>query len=992
MYSRRLPRFALFALVAGGLLAGTAAADAPKVLELRTQRHEKETWFHVRFETPADFAPTKLERGTYPWWTEAERRRLARIPDLVPQDEQTRNVYPRMNAAWFPTETTAGLEFVGRLQGEGKAKLLLVYPVKQNNEKQPQAWREAEVTLDFAGAKKVERPPSAEKRNSRQRPTVDDLEGQWALAQSARFAVLGALAPDFGFYPFARLATGRKYGVHVPSLEMNRFNNRGFDPERLYEITTGATAIAESLALHRMLNANFRDTGERTIDITGVRGIDIAEHPWEKMMAGKKPSPEPLARLVPHDHFYVHFKNIARFIEFGEQMDLWGTTAGRAYEMTSRDHGIKQHYEKQLCLRSSWLGKTLGPQVIRSLAVTGSDGYLREGSDLTVLFHVRNRPLFLAAVEGFIQEARKEHGEQLKEAKQDYAGVSIETFVTPLREVSLYRTTLGEVVVYSNSPVAVRRVIDTHNRKRKTLAESLDFQYMRTVFRLEDEQEDGFVFLSDAFIRELVGPASRIKEKRRLEALTSLYMETHAAMFTAWETGKLPDDYRLLLASASLEPALVYVPEGKSVAWDSRRKVAISDVYNTIHFSTPLIELPIDRVTKAEAEEYERFRTGYLNQWRRYFDPIGIRVKLTEGEMRVETYILPLVENSQYNELRRWAGNGTATFDAGMLSSKTVVQWFAHLAPELRGMIPDNGKALGDWLFVRLDDSPLYGRIAQLWMQHQLNPGDQRRLERESARLVFQLPLTLGVRIGDAKEFDHFHDQFRSLAKWVLGDFETTTSEHRMVKISRWKAQAGSPVDRELSGEPGEKKPFLPSLFSMQFDGVWYAGFSEDALKGIIDHEIARKEGKEPAKKAEVNSSIYLSPEAAVLTRDMLRAYLEWESHTRTLDNVPAWYALYRCGLLSEKDDAKPRDAAARKFLGYVPVSPDDSAFSYDRRTDEVRNARHGSLRKPELHDGVEETSPLGQLLDQFRTIRTDLRFREDGIHTVLTLTKKGKK
>ena len=30
------------------------------------------------------------------------------------------------------------------------------------------------------------------------------------------------------------------------------------------------------------------------------------------------------------------------------------------------------------------------------------------------------------------------------------------------------------------------------------------------------------------------------------------------------------------------------------------RAWAVSDVYNTLHFATPLVELPIDRVTEAE--------------------------------------------------------------------------------------------------------------------------------------------------------------------------------------------------------------------------------------------------------------------------------------------------------------------------------------------------------------------------------------------------------
>jgi hypothetical protein len=51
-----------------------------------------------------------------------------------------------------------------------------------------------------------------------------------------------------------------------------------------------------------------------------------------------------------------------------------------------------------------------------------------------------------------------------------------------------------------------------------------------------------------------------------------------------------------------------------------------------------------------------------------------------------------------------------------------------------------------------------------------------------------------------------------------------------------------------------------------------------------------------------------------------------------------------------------------------------------------VVNERHGSFRKPTLHKTTAEGSPLNFLLDQLRSLRADLRFREDGIHTVLTL------
>ena len=72
-----------------------------------------------------------------------------------------------------------------------------------------------------------------------------------------------------------------------------------------------------------------------------------------------------------------------------------------------------------------------------------------------------------------------------------------------------------------------------------------------------------------------------------------------------------------------------------------------------------------------------------------------------------------------------------------------------------------------------------------------------------------------------------------------------------------------------------------------------------------------------------------------------------------------------------------------------MPVSPDGTAYRYDAQYDEVNNERHGSFRKPTLHNTTAETSPLNVLLETLQSVRADLRFREDGIHTVLTLQRK---
>jgi hypothetical protein len=1003
---RFLPLAALLVFIWPSALV---ADGTPRLRELRTQGVGGTVYFHVRFAAPADLRLAKVQQLPA---SEMQRRQLARLPQLVPQDGKATAVYPRVAVPDYrpavgfeevrPPVPVRGLEFVGKVVGGGKVKFLLLYPIRDvpppfrevagkdgtalTPTDQRGSWAEVPVEVDFAGALNVDVPDRGGRRKPAQAPTADDLEGLWAEAQAARLAVLEVLAPEFSFYGFACEATGRKYGVRAPALERDGGPRRDLVYRQLYETTTGSAAITESLQLHRMLHPEFRDNGPRTVDVWNVPGIDVAEHPWEQMIGAKKPAPEPLAGLVPRDNYYLHFKSVRKFIELGELLDQWGTNATRAYEMNSRDYDLKERYERQLCLRSSWLGKTLGPAVIRSLAVTGNDPYLREGSDLTVLVHVTNAKLFLAGVEKFLREARQEFGSRLKEGKADYQGVAVESFVTPLREVSLHRAVLGEFVIYSNSPTGLRRALDAHHGRLRSLAESLDFRYMRTVFRLDDEQEDGFLFLSDPFIRQLVGPASKIKEKRRLEALTSLTMVTNGAIFSAWETGKLPADQESLLAASALKPAEVYTPEGKGVTWDAGQEAAVSEAYNTLQFSTPLIELSIDKVTPTEEKEYLAFRSEYLNLWRKYFDPVGMRFSLSDKQVKVETYILPLVRNNDYDWLRQMAGGGTTNLDPRTISRRSLIQWVSHITPANRN------EGLGDWLMVRLDDGPEVRKFVDYCLRKQLEPGKPNGVEWEQAleylQVVLQLPWTAGVGIADEKKFAESLSQLQRAAD-AFGpcEREILKPAYKGVAITRVRFAANSQVANFL-----QAKGALPALYHARIGDGWYVSLREAPLKELIDRAAARRAGDGSATKGEavaVNESLYFSPAAARKAGEALRFYLEWESHRRALVNGPTWYPLYRGGLVAAGASEATKRVAAFRYYGFVPVSPDGAAYCYDARTGEVVNGRHGSLRQPRLHGGIEADSPLAQLLEQFRTFRADLRFREDGLYTVLTVERK---
>jgi hypothetical protein len=949
--------------------------------------------------------------------------------------------------------TDGALEFVGKVIGKDQVTFRLIYPKEtRDGEKRPgktrtalkkllkphpsanslndllqerYAWAEVDVTLDFSKAKSA--PAPAAPRQPKQpdpkdglpnRPNVNanDLEGLWASAQAMQFALHQAHTSDFGFYGQARILTARKYRVADPNIpwaggpEMLA-RDPGFDKEprtelgRQFEITTGAAAITESLALNRLRDRRQRGDLEkqeaRTVPIGNVRGIDIDAHDWVKMLGDKKPVPEPLARLVPRDNYYVHFKTIAKFLEAGDLLDEWGSTLIRAYEVNCRDYRLKERLEQQLCLKSTGLARLLGPAVVKGMAVTGSDPYIREGTDVTIIFQLANKTLFSAGVSPVLQATRDKFGPRVRESKAEHGGVAIESAVTELREVSMHRAFVDDYAIYSNSLAGLRRVIDAYQGKLPCLADALDFQYMRTIFRLDDPAEDGFVFLSDPFIRNLVGPATRIKERRRLEGLTSLHMAQHAALFAAWETGRLPRTHDELLQVSGLRREELVTPSGESVFWHLDKKCAVSSVYNTLHFATPLVELPMDQVTPTEAREYEMFRLQYLGLWRQYFDPIGMRLSLRKEDVRWETYILPLVRTSQYNRLRVLSGDATISVDSGFFGNKTLVQLLFSLSPRAAGQEFGFGFGrgdwmtdlalfswLGDWFTIRADDSPIYAQLMESWIRQQIAPDAPHDFVDDLER-VFQLPITVGLDIREPMVFAGLLTSVRKAVQTTMPDAVdwAPLEPYKGVHIVKIQARPEGQLARELIGRGGKRR-FSPALYYALIDRGFYLSFQEAPLKDLIDRSASLKDGKAAAAgdKTELNSAIYLAPRAAIQAKPLLRQYLEWETHRRVQTNQRLLYALYRSGVVSPADSSTDVEAAALQYLGFVPVSPDLAPSHFDPKKDEVVNDRHGTLRQPRLHPGVEPTSPVGRLMEQMGTIRADLRFREDGVHTVVTI------
>src|SRR5262249_18186643 len=249
-----------------------------------------------------------------------------------------------------------------------------------------------------------------------------------------------------------------------------------------------------------------------------------------------------------------------------------------------------------------------------------------------------------------------------------YLDIGYKHLSTPDGALNVYSATpRPDLHVRSNSSTAFRRVLETVAGKTpdgqtpRRLGESKEFQYIRTLMQRGAAEEDGFFYLSDPFIRRLVGPQLKLTERRRVLVYNHLRMIGHAALMFRTERGR-PATSLEELADAKCAPGVfgqgkLAHPDGGTYSLSSDGMSGVCSKYGRIEALTPCLERLVTEVSGEEAEEYKGFVTDYNQYWRTYFDPIAIRAQISAKQYRLETLILPLIDNSIYTTLAQaWGG------------------------------------------------------------------------------------------------------------------------------------------------------------------------------------------------------------------------------------------------------------------------------------------------------------------------------------------------
>lgn len=518
------------------------------------------------------------------------------------------------------------------------------------------------------------------------------------------------LYPKDAYLQFVVLQLGRRENrLEEASAELDRLlgnqarqerNNRAQSVD-LFNIFSGALAIQESLQLDTMRGG----PGQRTqpnpkgvvtkldpaaprpkdgaknaaqrpgdpIKVVSLTGPTIKSHPWQQMLAGKKPAISPLARCVPEDFYYVQFRSLGKMLEALDLSDVWGTHLLSQAAQEARTQLIGDRLKKQLAVETEPALRPFYDLVVAEAAVTGSDLFVREGSDVSLLFRFKQPALFKARMNGFLDNALKQPGATRSEGT--IAGVPYVHVASPDRGVHVYSAyPQPDLHLRSNSLAGMTRVLEAIHGKNadgqpvRRLGYSDEFAYIRTLMPQGAAEEDGFVYLSDPFIRRVVGPQLKLTERRRMLCYNHLRMIGHAALLYRTEHGRVPRSLNEL-AQVRCAPGLfgqgdLKCPDGGAYALAADGMTGKCAHHGHAECLTPCLEIPLAQVSGAEADEYRAFLAEYNEYWRTFFDPIALRMQITPKRLRLETIVLPLIDNSIYTGLAMTLGGKPEALDA----------------------------------------------------------------------------------------------------------------------------------------------------------------------------------------------------------------------------------------------------------------------------------------------------------------------------------------
>lgn len=754
----------------------------------------------------------------------------------------------------------------------------------------------------------------------------------------------------------------------------NRRNHLG----EMMALYTGMTSIEEALQTDRglLLRRDYRQ-GER-FSLASIKGVELPAHPWEKMIAelNAKSVVDPMAQYVPAEMAYLYAHDLRTLVRVKRELSGRFTELFQALEGRGGDSSFMRGYEQQLAIRSSALSEALGHLATDGVALISSDPLQREGSDMTLLFLVRNESLLRGRLKKYAEEARARRPDATTR-ELEIAGNRVELLSTPDGDLQRYLMRLGPLLVASNSKKVLKRLLAVQQKKIKSLAESGDYRYMRARYRFTKDGEDAFLFIGDDFVAHVTSPRFKILQARRMEARADLQAVGFSALVYGWLQGKAPRSIDELRSAGHLLPQERQHADGAKISYSPRR--GAHSAWGRAYRLTPLIELSLEQVSKAEAESYARFRDSYQRYWRGYIDPIAIRIRAPRsGQLELDGRMLPLIEGSGYDELLKMVGQ--TLMRAPDLKSGALFTFAVGQDARLRRKVDSIASRtlgskeirigwLGDWVSVGASDRGGLYDLALVLSRAPI-PGMKRRagLFGLAAALV-NAPLFAEAHVANALGLVAVLSALRTkLSETAAGMVSWTKGEsYRGQAVTELQLRMGS----ELSG--GLYYAVVKDVFTLSLNRATL----EERIDAHLDGDAHRK-FVQP-----MQSTLRLHPwkKKSWLPRLLLLGATKFafEAEARALEAVAM---LEACHQRWARGSAAARQRALA-HLGWVPGSVFGGTLSVDQEGI-VSDSKWGNfyLQLPwAAQKKAMESSPLSRVLGSLEDLQLGLAFEGKGAH-----------
>jgi hypothetical protein len=739
----------------------------------------------------------------------------------------------------------------------------------------------------------------------------------------------------------------RQYGAQLPPAPRNARRQRGQQTDA-FGVLGGRAAMRETFQM-QVLAPGAEDEGPG-VPLAEIAGVEVKSHPYAEMLGGRAGGNLAIAEAVPLDRFMLYVRRPDALLPMLGQGSAFLARVGAGATGRSLSYQLEDRYLGRLGMDRAWLEQFLKSGLVSEMAIVLPDLFVVDGTEFTVVSRVAMLKPVLGAVgatnlaEGRVTSVRTADGQVC------YWGL------------------VGDLVVVSTSREEIDRVMGAKAGRTESLGTSAEFRYMLTELA-PDEQTRMFAYFSDPFIRHLVGPEvkisqlRRVKERARLEALTAAALLYRADGHADAPTIQVLQAGKYLNANTSWE----------GIALDGQGR-AVSQDYGRLGSMASVSACPVLLATSSEAEAYRQYVTAYTRFWRRFFDPIAVRVNDTEdGGLAVETFILPLLDNSMYDSLRGVLNAGDdAKMAAPVLSPDPVLMASMSLGEKVwRDMLGDmfersGGQTasaaldrLGPSVHIALHDSdPIiaFGSGEMLGLGGTMFGG--RGQEMIAIPLMISTltrPLTIAVEVQDMEPVRQFLESgmLQRLVPWQR-EMGGQASWYRMGDKDAWVLGMG------VFG--------IGIRFRFQLEGGY-----------LLISNLPWMERTEVAGTRETQLGAFELRLRPDLVEEQLAAMF---TATHERQRLAAFAGMgYLLPFVDSGMGVPESLAAHRRLLAFAPTHPADGAWQVVDGS--LTSTVYGTPRSPRQPEFAEGTPRFG-LLQGVTDLRVALQFEDEGLRTLV--------